>query len=77
VSLNGTISADSGHAACVTTGVSFTNRTGLSLTVPAASGGTDGTLQTTLSGAVAMDNTSDNGCQGATFTIPVTLTGTS
>jgi hypothetical protein len=30
-----------------------------------------------LSGAVAMDNTSDTTCQGATFTIPVTLTAVS
>jgi hypothetical protein len=30
-----------------------------------------------LDGAAAMDNTSDNGCQDATFTIPVTLTGVS
>src|SRR6266516_3324608 len=49
---NGTITADSGHATCVTTGVTFT-------------------------GAAHMSNASDNGCQGATFTIPVSLTGTS
>ena len=74
---NGTITADSGHAACTTTGVSFTNQTGLSLSVPAKTGGVNGEAQTTLSGAASMSNASVNGCQGATFTIPVTLSGAS
>jgi hypothetical protein len=74
---NGTIAADAGHAGCTTTGVTFTNQTGLSLVVPAKSGGVDGVLQSTLTGAASMSNASLNACQGATFTIPVTLTGTS
>jgi hypothetical protein len=77
VSGNGAIAADAGHASCTTTGVSFTNQTGLTLVVPAKSGGVDGVLQTTLTGAASMSNASVNGCQGATFTIPVTLTGSS
>jgi len=77
ISGNGTIAADSGHSGCTTTGVTFTNQTGLSLSVPAKSGGTDGVLQTTLTGAASMSNASLNACQGATFTIPVTITGSS
>ena len=74
---NGAITADAGHSGCTTTGVTFTNQTGLTLTIPAKSGGVDGTLQSTLTGAAAMSNASLNACQGATFTIPVTLTGSS
>ena len=42
------------------------------LVVPA-----NGSAQFTLTGTVSMDNTSDNACQGATFTIPVSFTGNS
>ncbi len=80
VSLNGTnadIAADAGHSGCTTTGVSFTNQAGLSIGVPAKSGGTNGETQATLSGAASMSNASLNACQGATFTIPVTLTAIS
>lgn len=75
VSLNGTnadISADAGHSGCTTTGVSFTNRSGLTIDVPAG-----GTQTATLTGAASMSNASLNACQGATFTIPVTLSGSS
>ena len=69
---NGAITADAGHATCVTTGVTFANQTGLTLDIAAG-----GTLDRTLNGAASMTNASDNGCQGATFTIPVSLTGAS
>lgn len=69
---NGPITADSGHPGCVTTGVTFTDQTGQSIDVAAG-----GTTQTTLSGAASMSNASDNGCQGAVFTIPVALSGNS
>jgi hypothetical protein len=74
---NGAITPDAGHSGCTTTGVTFTNQTGLSLVIPAKSGGVNGTLQTTLTNAASMSNASLNACQGATFTIPVSLTGTS
>jgi hypothetical protein len=74
---SGSITADAGHSGCTTTGVTFTNQTGLSLVVPAKSGGVDGVLQTNLTGAASMSNASLNACQGAVFTIPVTLSGTS
>jgi Putative metal-binding motif len=64
----------SSSAACNAAGhgVTFTNRTGLSLVVPA-----DGTASFALTGSVAMAETSANECQGATFEIPVALTGVS
>ena len=74
---NGSITPDGGHSGCTTTGVSFTDQTGLSLSVPAKSGGVDGVLQTTLTGAASMSNASLNACQGATFTIPVSISGSS
>jgi hypothetical protein len=80
VSLNGTnadIAADGSHSGCTTTGVSFTNQTGLTIDVPAKVGSTNGETQSTLTGAAAMSNASLNACQGATFTIPVSLAGTS
>ena len=80
VSLNGdnsNITADAGHSGCSPTGVSFTDQTGLTIDVPAKSGGTNGAATATLTGAAAMSNASVNACQGATFTVPVTLTGSS
>ncbi|HEX8052573.1 MAG TPA: hypothetical protein VF517_06230 [Thermoleophilaceae bacterium] len=69
---SGAITPDSGHASCTTTGVSFTDKTGLSIAVAAG-----GQTTATLSGAASMTNASVNGCQGATFTIPVNLSGAS
>ena len=69
---NGAITADAGHPGCVTTGVTFINQTGKSIDIAA-----NAQTQVTLSGAAKMSNASDNGCQGATFTIPVSLSGTS
>ena len=72
VSGNGSVTPDAGHASCTTTGVTFTNQTGLTIAVPA-----NGATTTTLSGAASMSNASVDGCQGATFTIPVSLSGAS
>ena len=69
---SGAITPDAGHASCTTTGVTFTDQTGLTISVPAG-----GATTQTLSGAASMSNASVNGCQGATFTIPVTLSGAS
>ena len=69
---NGTITADSGHAACTTTGVTFTAPTSPispTVTVPANS-----TILVRLPGAASMSTASLSACQGATFHIPVTLT---
>ncbi len=65
---NGAATASGGVGTCATTGVTFTaQQPGTAL---AAGAGT--TL--TLPGAVAMSTASETGCQGATFTVPVTVT---
>ena len=69
---SGTITSDKGAACNAATGVTFTNATGLS---QAVAGGATTTFS--LVGKVAMSNASDNTCQGAIFTVPVTLTATS
>jgi hypothetical protein len=69
---SGTITADAGHSGCTTTGVTFTNQSSLTIDIPASSDTTS-----TLTGAVSMSNASLNACQGAAFTIPVSLTGAS
>jgi hypothetical protein len=55
------------------TGVSLTSATGAPLATIAA----NSTSSFTLTGKVAMANTSDTLCQGATFSIPVAVTSTS
>jgi hypothetical protein len=72
VSGNGAITSDKGAACDASTGVSLSNQTGLTLDV--ASGATS-TL--TVPNAVSMSNASDNSCQGAVFTVPVSLTAVS
>ena len=72
VSGNGTITSDAGGACDASTGVVFTDQTGLTLDVPANSD-----VSFTLTGAVSMTNASHNSCQGAVFTIPVSLSGQS
>jgi hypothetical protein len=82
---NGTITADAGHSICGQdgshpTGVNYTDQTGQTINVPASgtdTGDGNGNKQVTLGGAAHMSNASDNGCQGATFTIPVSLSGAS
>lgn len=67
---NGAITAS--DPACNVASVSFTDQTGLSLNVPAS-----GAATFTLAGAVQMSSAANDNCQGATFTIPVALTGSS
>lgn len=64
----GTITADSGHPTCTTTGVTFTNQTTLSASISA-----NNTATIDLPGAASMSTASSAGCQGATFSIPVTI----
>jgi len=67
---NGTILPDSpDHSGCGPTGVTFADQTGLSQAIPGGSVPTP----VTLNNAARMNNTSGDGCQGATFTIPVTI----
>jgi hypothetical protein len=68
----GTITSDKGAACDAATGVTFTNTTGLTQAV-----GAGATVTFSLVGKVAMSNASDNTCQGAVFTVPITLAATS
>ena len=72
VSGNGTITSDKGAACDASTGVTFTNQSGLALDV-----GAGATATLTVPSSVSMSNASDNTCQAAVFTVPVTVTGTS
>lgn len=72
VSGNGTITSDKGAACDASTGVTFANQTGLTLDLAAGA-----TATLTVPSSVSMSNASDNSCQGAVFTIPVTLTAVS
>jgi hypothetical protein len=67
---SGSITPDSGHTGCTTTGVTFTNQSGLHASIPASATN----YQIRLAGAVSMGSSSSNGCQGATFSVPVTIT---
>jgi len=74
---NGTITADASHSTCGQdaghpTAVTYTDQHSLSIAVPA-----NGSTQVSLSNSVHMSNASDNSYQGATFTIPVSLSGAS
>jgi hypothetical protein len=72
VSGNGTITSDKGAACDASTGVTFTNQTGLTLDLAAGA-----TATLTVPNSVSMSNSSDNSCQGAVFTVPVSLTAVS
>lgn len=67
----GPVTSDKGAACDAATGVAFAPQTG-SFTVPAGSSKTF-----TLPGALSMSNASDTSCQGAVFTVPVSLVGQS
>jgi P pilus assembly chaperone PapD len=69
---SGSITSNKGAACDASTGVTYTNTTGLSQAVAAGA-----TVTFSVSGKVAMSNASDSTCQGATFTIPITVTATS
>ena len=72
VSGNGTITSDKGAPCDASTGVTFANQTGLALDVDAGA-----TTTLTVPSSVSMSNASDNSCQGAVFTVPVTVTAVS
>ena len=71
-SIAGNGPATSGAAGCSTTGVSFTDETGMTLAIAAGA-----TATVSLDDAASMSNASDNGCQGATFSVPVTVSASS
>ena len=68
----GAVTSNGGAACDASTGVTFTDQTGLSLAL-----GAGATSTFTLAGKAAMSNASDSSCQGTVFTIPVTVAATS
>jgi hypothetical protein len=70
---NGTITSDQGAACDASTGVSFANQSGLTLDLLA----NETNKVFSLAGAVSMTNASDNTCQGAVFSVPVSVTAAS
>jgi hypothetical protein len=71
VSGSGTITSNAGATCTNATGVTFTDTTGLTDVAAAST-----TTTITLTNKASMSSSSNNACQGAIFTIPVTLTGT-
>jgi hypothetical protein len=69
VSGNGTVTGAGGTGTCTTTGVTVPTQTGLNITVAAGNN-----VSVVVPNGVSMDLTSDSGCQGATFQIPITIT---
>ncbi|WP_142056623.1 hypothetical protein [Pseudarthrobacter sp. B4EP4b] len=66
---NGAATADANHPGCTTTGVTFMDPADpLAVTIPANT-----SVLITLPGAAGMSLASSSGCQGATFSLPVTL----
>jgi hypothetical protein len=74
VSGNGTITSDKGAACDAATGVTFVNQSGLTLDLAANA---SNQVLTLAAGSVTMSNASDNSCQGAVFSIPVSVTAAS
>lgn len=73
VSADGPVIASGGLGTCTTHGVTFSPpASGLPFTVSPSASAT-----VTLGGAAEMSTAAENGCQGATFTLPVALTGES
>jgi hypothetical protein len=73
ITSNGAVTASGGIGTCSTTGVSLNSPVSAAIEVAASSN----SAAVTLSGAAHMSSASENGCQNATFTIPVSLTGSS
>jgi hypothetical protein len=68
-SANGAVSSAGGVGSCAVAGVAFITQSGLSVAIAAG-----GTTLVDLPAAASMTASSSTGCQGATFTIPVTIT---
>jgi hypothetical protein len=68
---SGGIGVDSAHSGCDASALHFTGQSngGAGWDIPAKVGATDGTLDLTLAGAISMDLSAANACQGATFTV--------
>ena len=74
-----TVSSIAGNGA-VTSGAPGCTTTGVTFNAPAVTGqviAAGATANLTLAGAASMSNASDNACQGATFSIPLTVSASS
>jgi hypothetical protein len=76
ISLNGAqgtggFAVDAGHSGCDVSTLTFTTQSnaGTGWDVPARVGLVDGTLDITLTSALAMGSAANSACQGATFTV--------
>jgi hypothetical protein len=69
ISQNGSVNAVGGIGTCSTTGVSVPTQTGLSISVASGS-----SVNVDIPNGASMSTSSDSGCQGASFHIPVTIT---
>ncbi|MET3706977.1 hypothetical protein ABIB17_001605 [Arthrobacter sp. UYEF6] len=68
---NGSPAADTNHPGCTTTGVTFVGPS--APLAPALSIPANSSILITLPGAATMSTSSSSGCQGASFSMPVTL----
>jgi hypothetical protein len=68
---NGAATADANHPGCATAGVTFVDPA--APLAPAVSIPANSSVLITLQGAATMSTASSSGCQGATFSLPVTL----
>lgn len=68
----GSVSVDGGHSGCNTSSVTVTSPQTAGWDVPAA-----GNVNVDMANAISMDNTANDSCQGATFTVALTATGAS
>ena len=68
----GAVTVDTGHSGCNVTSVSVTSPQTTGWDVAA-----NGSLNVDLANAISMDNTANDSCQGATFTVALTATGAS
>lgn len=69
ISQNGSVTVVGGSGTCTTTGASVSTQTGLSVTVAS---GTNVVVH--VPNGATMSTSSDSGCQGASFQVPVSLT---
>jgi hypothetical protein len=68
----GAVTVDAGHSGCTLSSVSVVSPQTAGWDVPAG-----GSLPVDLANAISMDNTANDACQGATFTVALTATGAS
>jgi hypothetical protein len=69
----GTVIGSGGIGACTDTGVSASPQTGLSISVASDASPPNHPVPVVIRNGVSMSTSSDSGCQGATFQVPVVI----